>query len=55
MPSTVSCIEPSGPRSAFPGANMAIRVVPVMARSARYMLATLPMTYMVWMNALASW
>ena len=30
----------------FPGANMAIMVVPVIARSARYMLATLPMTYL---------
>ena len=33
---------------------MAIIVVPVMARSARYMLVTLPMTYMAWMKALAS-
>jgi hypothetical protein len=33
---------------------MAIMVVPVMARSARYMLITLPMTYMAWTKAVAS-
>ena len=33
---------------------MAIMVVPVIARSARYMHTVFPMTYMVWMKALAS-